>query len=630
MAYKVLLTSLYEVERKSPIVYFYAKENKRNYFCDAMISAEAITKYVLARYDVDEIIALGNWPAFDENDSSEIMIRDGMDYFTSDLGGLSAFSLFNYRLAQYLDDLRIDEQDLADLIEPDKQAKIVGFVNGFCKSGEEANRLSRLFEDLAVDKTLYQKFRDGLEEIADDEASLEKMLLWTKGYLYKKLKDTCKLDILRENTDVKVSYVSASLPDDGSLPVDSMLKTMQYIMDTGRDEIDIMVALGNNDVTGNFVLMNLLDIADKLFGQKIEVTNIFDTVEGVNAIADVIRDDTSNYGITELTAAMSTFLRYGKADMLIEFWEKKGYHNESVERLIYSMKKIDNGLSLCSISDMEDGIRAIKKLFREKEGESFPDDVQGKMFHVFAEGVKMDYGKLMEGDDIDFIEMVKWGYRKNFLQQTLTLIESRATKEFIGRGIFYYCNDEDDKQRCVDILAGERNQLKPYEYWKMDDIDHYFIKLYIRKEGKRGSVDPQLLYARRRVKFIDNEDPEKLNAYTACDDRKIVENLLYAYYHVGDIRNYINHADEGLGRDTSLMPSEKEESKRLINIREAIEFFINCYDTAIANIGDKELDVVRIYSGEVKVAAKRLEEEEKVRKEAEKERRDAERDSGKE
>lgn len=595
--------------KESPLLYFYVKENNRNYFCDAILSNEAITKYVLSRYEVDEIIAFGNWPAFDKNDSNEIELRSGLNYFTSDLDGLSAYSLFKYRIAQFIDDLKIEQQDLADLIGEDHRAEVIRYVNRFCRNSQDEKRISRLFEDLTMDRALYARFREGLEEIADENTPYDKLLSWTKGYLYRKLKDTCKLDILRENEDVKVSFVSARLPDDGILPVDGMLQTLNNILDEAdRDDINILVALDNNDVTGNFVLMNLLDIADMMFGKKVEITGIFDSVEEVNVIAEQIRNDTVEYGITELTAAMRAFLRYGKADMLLDYWDRNRYRNETIEKMIYSMRKIDTGLSLCSIREMEDGINSLRKLFGQEKTSKLPDDFIGKMIRIFSDGIRQDYGKLMEGDEIDFIEMVKWGYRKNFLQQTLTLIESRATREFIRRGMFYYCNDEEDKQRCIEILARDRMQLKPYEYWKMDDIDHYFIKLYIRKE-KKGTEDPQLVYARTRVGFLDNEDPEKLNAYTACDDRGLVTKLLYAYYHVGDIRNYINHADERFGSETSLMPDDKDESRRSVLIVEAIEFFIYSYEAVLANIGDKELDVVRIESGEVKAAMRMLEDE---------------------
>ena len=36
MAYKILLTSLYEADKNGDLHYFYAKEGGRNYYCDAL------------------------------------------------------------------------------------------------------------------------------------------------------------------------------------------------------------------------------------------------------------------------------------------------------------------------------------------------------------------------------------------------------------------------------------------------------------------------------------------------------------------------------------------------------------------------------------------------------------------
>ena len=227
---------------------------------------------------------------------------------------------------------------------------------------------------------------------------------------------------------------------------------------------------------------------------------------------------------------------------------------------------------------------------------------------MLADGIRKDYGPLMEHDEIRFIDLVKWGFRKKFYQQTLTLIESRAPAEFVEKGIYYYCSDEASKEHVIQLLAAIRADMKPYEYWKMDDIDHYFLKTYVRKAGMKAAPgeDLQRVYSRFRVKCLDSEDDRYITPVTACDDRELLENLLYAYYHIGDIRNMTNHAEDR-EEDTRLIVDEKDDSIRLVKITEAIEYFIRCYDAVTENIGDKEFNVVRISSSEVKYAAKQME-----------------------
>ena len=78
MAYKILLTSLYEADKNSPVRYYYVREGSRNYFCDAFLTVEASAKFVLSRYDIDEIVTIGRKLTFDEGDDGrQIELREG-------------------------------------------------------------------------------------------------------------------------------------------------------------------------------------------------------------------------------------------------------------------------------------------------------------------------------------------------------------------------------------------------------------------------------------------------------------------------------------------------------------------------------------------------------------------------
>lgn len=610
MAYKILLTSLYEAEKGSSVRYYYFRDGSRYYFCDAFLTVEASTKFALANYNIDEIVAVGRQLTFDEGDDGrQIELREGKSFYTSDIKDLSTYSLYRYRIAQYIDELKIEQQDLMELLSLDEQAKATRYIDNFYRARDIHGRFNRLFEELARDRSLYDEFVKGVRELAGDEASFAKYMTWIKGYLYSSLKDSGKLEILYENEDVKVRFIPTSLAEDGRLPVDNINQLLQAVSESTDDAIELYVALNNDDMTDNYVLMNLLDIVQTMHDDRVTVKNIFTTTNAVNCLAGEIRDDTLGYGITELAAATRTFIKYGKVDMLVDYWEKNGSHNEIIEQMIYAMRSIDTGLSLCDIKDMEEGINKLRQLFIKSDSMPEPQDYFSKLFMVLADGIRKDYGKLMEDDEISFIDLVKWGYRKKFYQQTLTLIESRAPAEFVRKGIYYYCNNEMLKEHVVMLLAEVRAGLKPYEYWQMNDIDHFFLKAYIRRGNMKGPAgeDPQRTYARHRMKGLDSNDNRYITAYTACENKLLLENTLYAYYHIGDIRNMTNHAESRESGDTRLIVDEKDDSIRLIKISEAIEYFIRCYEAAIDDIGDKELNVITITSDEVKGFAKRLE-----------------------
>ena len=99
----------------------------------------------------------------------------------------------------------------------------------------------------------------------------------------------------------------------------------------------------------------------------------------------------------------------------------------------FKLRNIDNGISLCDVNDIERGIRSLREAL--KDGTR----IEGRaplvqLFEVLLEAIRRDYGRLLETDKIEFIDLVRWAYRKEFWQQTLTLIESRAPQELIDKG----------------------------------------------------------------------------------------------------------------------------------------------------------------------------------------------------
>ena len=197
--------------------------------------------------------------------------------------------------------------------------------------------------------------------------------------------------------------------------------------------------------------MNMLEIMNSMPGHPVTVRKVF-TVESTNELVGEIHDDTTGFGISELVAANRTFLSYGKADMIVDLWEKSGERNDAITSMVYAMRHIDVGLSMCNISEVEDGIVRLRELLK---GNHLNDAIgpYSRMFHLVAEGVVRDYGPLLEDDEISFLELVKWAYRHHFYQQTLTLIESRAPVNLINTGIFYYCDDENEKAQVTKVLV---------------------------------------------------------------------------------------------------------------------------------------------------------------------------------
>ena len=85
-----------------------------------------------------------------------------------------------------------------------------------------------------------------------------------------------------------------------------------------------------------------------------------------------------------------------------------------------------------------------------------------------------------------------------------------------------------------------------------------------------------------------------------------LQNILFAYYHIGYVRNKISHAETGVITESRLMTSADDESSALVWMKDGIDYFIDCYEKALAEVQNKHPKVVLITGDEVRKAADRL------------------------
>ena len=612
MARNILLTSLSAAENNLPLRYFSLQKEFGFDYCDALLDAEAGIKALLSRYAIDEIIVIGGDGSYEESDVlSSVPLLNGRNLYGSDRASLSAYGLLRYRLAQYADEKALDLQTEDELLPADTREKLIRFIQDFHEGNAElkSKKFNRLFDALSQSDQVYEDFWSALfkafPKLRDQEAACTR---WVKNYLYASLKPTAQLELLPVNEKTEIRLFPEDRIEDGEQWVNYMMKMKDSIADN-REDINLYVSLSSNDAADTFIVINLLDILVSMPQSRVRLEKLFTPRSTPGRMAGIIRDDTRGFGVSELFHALHSFLDYGKADMIVKIWKDSGEHNDSIAAMVYAMRHVDVGLSMCNIPEMKEGILRLRSLFRDDKfwRES---GYYGMIFSVIAESIREDYGPLLEGEgDIPFIELVKWAYRHQFYQQTLTLVESMAPESLVKSGVFYYCNDEKDREQVTELFARQRLELKPYEYYKMDLIDHYFVKTYnragVRGQGSKDE-DPQRVYAAMRVKSIGNTDPSVISGFTVCDSKETVQNILFAYYHLSYVRNKISHADASAMAESRLMVSESDENSALAWMKDSIDYFIDSYEKAMAEAAGKNPHVVLLTGDEVRKAADRL------------------------
>ena len=462
MKYNVMVTSLYGGANRKHIEYYYASDGSRRLYCGAMLSAEASSKYILANHHIDEIITLGSNTTFDPGDDMvQIVLREGSSFYDSDPDNLSTYSLLRYRLAQYIDEISIERQDLRDLLNSEEQEKVKGFIKAFFRDRVQSqgdHKFNKFFDIIMQDRELKNAFNDALFEAFPEAAEdRERFGKWIASYLYGELKDTSKLELLEGNENVKIRFV----PTEGSNSIgfaNKLSESFYEAINASEEplEINLYICIQSEDANDTVALMNFMEIVKSMPGSRIVIKKIATGTRAVDGSANRISDDTKFYGISDLLTGCRSFLRYGKTDLLMEYWKKQNNHDPYIERLLYAMRNIDYGISLCDISDIERGVNSLRKLFNEGPFVPDSDDIVEQYFALVIEAIKQDYGVMVRGDRTDFIDLVKWAYRKDFWQQTLTLIESRAPEDMLNRGIFYYCDSEEHKEDVIKNWSVDR------------------------------------------------------------------------------------------------------------------------------------------------------------------------------
>ena len=612
MKHRILITSLYGNALNAGISYYCTEErNGKTLYCDAAIPAEAGCKYILSLYSIDEIIVLGEDQCYRPGEEGPAILRETAEGFPLEIGAGTEFSVLKYRLLQFFDDLCVEDADRNSLLSKEEQERTIAFLRRFFHEhvdNEREKKFNRFFHHLARDPEFCKEFKEALREwLSDPEAELERYLTWILQYLYRNLKATSKLEAIESNDAVRIRVLRAEKGGIITLfeHMISVFKALE-VDDGVADTLELYICLQNKQVSDMFSLMNAMNLTKVLPKARIRICRVIADAPLSELPIHILEDMTEEYNISDLLAGTEAFLRYGQTDLLVDYWERANLNNPKIDRIIYAIRNIDAGISLCDIADIERGIRSLRSVIKNDLPVGGETAIE-QYFELVIESIQQDYGPLLEEDQISFIELVKWAYRKGFWQQTLTLIESRAPRAIVEKGIYFYSDGEKSRKHAIEILGQVYYDLRVYEKYKLDDVSHYYVKFYSRNRitSLNDQNAYQMSYANLRVEELDTRDEGLIRAHTICPDRSALNDLLFAYYHIGDIRNSTNHATDEYSGFYTIM-ADTDPGERVKDISQAIDYFIHCYDRVCGMIAGKEVNVVTIRTSELADYAKTI------------------------
>ena len=602
MSRNIMVTTLFSGDNVASKSYFYSlADNGKALYCDALMPAEATCKYMLATTQIDEIVVVGSeMMSTSEEDTKPICLRDGMPSSAVSLDNLSRYDLLLYRLIEYMDDIRAESQDIDALISREEGEMILACVRGFFddRLPDVKDKPSRYFHLLAQDKDLLEALREALRSTLP-EGDYERYRKWLDHRLYLTMKETYKMEMLEGNANVQIRFIPIRERESFMFLKRIMASLNQTSHPDMPDGANLYICLQNSEASVTMSIINFTNLLHVIPDSQIKVCKIVTASSRPGAIADEITDDTETQSVNELLSGMSSFLNNGKAKGVVDYWKKVDVKSPKVDSIVYAMRNIDNGISLCDINDIERGIKSLRKLLQigNRIDGTTPKEY---LFEVLLNATRRDYGRLLETEGIEFIDLVRWAYRKEFWQQTLTLIESRAPQDLINKGFYYYCDSEENREHVARIFGQIYYDLRPFEKYKLNELSHYYIKYYNREKSNHQKHGKEYIqsYARLRIEELDNQNPEEIRAWTVCPDKGAVEDLLFAYYYIGDVRNQTNHAEQTYDGFYTIM-SDSDSGERMDLIRQSIDYFLHCYDRVTQLSEGRTANVIEITNEEI-------------------------------
>lgn len=187
---------------------------------------------------------------------------------------------------------------------------------------------------------------------------------------------------------------------------------------------------------------------------------------------NTIKDDTKYFDYIDFVSGMNEFLNFGKP---ISIKSLNNLNDLSLRDFTEKANQVADALTLCDMSVFQKSLEDMSNWLNNREIK------QDSLLELFIKNIRMDYGVLLK-EDHDVIDEIQWCLTKGYLQQALTLIESKMPEELFKKGIFHYDENfmleikkDPNKSKIKVKDAIECAKAMQHREWE-SDINFVFIK----------------------------------------------------------------------------------------------------------------------------------------------------------
>lgn len=267
------------------------------------------------------------------------------------------------------------------------------------------------------------------------------------------------------------------------------------------------------------------------------------------------------YRVYDLITAMQIFRKYGRADELIAYFStsKDREYKEGLEKYILPASE---AIQLCDMLAFDEAIEKIRKWLKQQE-ERMERGEQHSQFDIVFRDIKADYKELLEdNEEYKYIKQIRWCLKKGFIQQAITLVESKMPYEYVKSGLVYYATTEDSPEelkavfkKIAQLKACKKNEK---DILKEKAYNHFYIRYYgfAARDKDKGRCNIAC--------YIDNKERElPIKSLLPNSAKEDLINNLELLDKLSRERNNLNHAS--ISQKRMSLSQLKEMTKKFID-----------------------------------------------------------------
>ena len=206
----------------------------------------------------------------------------------------------------------------------------------------------------------------------------------------------------------------------------------------------------------------------------------------------VIKVVSDHANVFEFVSGMNEFAHYGRSSALESLLKKEDSSDGTTRKELGSlMNKISDALQICDMGAFEDSLKDMGEYLEQY------DRRHESLLDIFIDNIRREYGSLLNPRERTVVEEIEWCLKKDYLQQALTLIESRMPEELVDRGVmdphydremrsYSYSSGLSDRIIFRDAIAKAKEYAK--KAWE-SDINYIFIR-WANNNSTKGRFDP--------------------------------------------------------------------------------------------------------------------------------------------